>query len=62
MMLLYVQGQLQDSWTTLRINGEREQDLANILGVTLERLNFEVRVSAEGEEPVRLDEYDWENS
>ena len=62
MMLLYVQGQLQDSWTTLRINGEREQDLANILGVTLERLNFDVRIACEGEEPVRLDEYDWENS
>ena len=57
---LVIQGQLQDGWTTLCIKGEREQDLANVLGATLNRLDFEVRVAGDGEEPARLDEYDWE--
>lgn len=59
MITLYIQGQLQDTWTTLRIKGEREADLANVLAATLARLDFEIRVAEEGEEPVRVEEFDW---
>ena len=61
MITLYVQDPSQDTWTALYIHGEREQNLANIVGASLERLSFEVRVAGAEEEPMRLDEYDWED-
>lgn len=59
MITLLIQGQLQDSWTTLTIVGERETDLANILAAALNRLDFEIRVVEDGE-AVRLEDYHWE--
>ena len=59
MITLYIEDQLQDGWTTLCIDGEREKDLVNALVAILGRLDFEMRVAEEGEEPIRLDEYYW---
>ena len=59
MITLYIQGQLQDGWTRLSLDGEGEMDLANLIGAGLSRYDFEVRVLEDGE-AVRLEDYHWE--